>query len=101
MTRTKRSTLTFSRAFSLKDVDRSFAAGAYELVTDEELIEGLSFAAYRRVGSWLLAPAHNSSNSIEMIPIDPIALAAAHASDVAGEGLSLERPTPTGAITAG
>jgi len=43
MTRTKRSTLTFRRAFTLEGADRSFPAGAYELVTDEELIEGLSF----------------------------------------------------------
>jgi hypothetical protein len=51
MTRTKRSTLTFNRAFTLEGVDRSFPAGAYELVMDEELIEGLSFSAYRRVAS--------------------------------------------------
>ena len=83
MTRTKRSTLTFSRDFKLKGVERSLPAGAYELVTDEELIEGLSFPAYRRVGSWLIVPGHNSSASIEMTPVDPVELAAAHVRDPA------------------
>jgi len=100
MTRTKRSTLTFSRAFTLKGVERSLPAGAYELVTDEELIEGLSFPAYRRVGSWLLAPAQNSSISTEMIIVDPIELAAAHANDVATTNLSIEHSMPTSPIKA-
>ncbi len=47
MTRTKRSALTFSHAFTLEGGERSFPAGVYEVVTDEELIEGLSFPAYR------------------------------------------------------
>jgi hypothetical protein len=38
LTRTKRVTLTFQHAFSLEGVDRSLAAGDYEVVTDEELI---------------------------------------------------------------
>jgi hypothetical protein len=83
MTRTKRSTLTFSRAFTLEGGERSFPAGAYELVTDEELIEGLSFPAYRRVASWILTPAQNSSSPTEMISIDPAKLAVAHARDAA------------------
>ena len=83
MTRTKRSTLTFSRAFKLDGAERSFPAGAYELVTDEELIEGLSFPAYRRVASWILTPEHNSSSATEMIMIDPVELAAAHSHDTA------------------
>jgi hypothetical protein len=83
MTRTKRSTLIFSRAFTLEGGERSFPAGAYELVTDEELIEGLSFPAYRRVASWILTPAQNSSSPTEMISIDPAKLAVAHAHDAA------------------
>ena len=43
MMRTKRSTLTFRRAFTLEGATRSFSAGAHDLVTDEELIKGLSF----------------------------------------------------------
>ena len=101
MTRTKRSTLIFGRAFTLKGAERSLPAGAYELVTDEELIEGLSFPAYRRVSSWLLAPAHNSSISTEMIIVDPIELAATHANDVATTNSSIERLMPTSTLKAG
>ena len=83
MTRTTRSTVTFSRAFTLEAVDRLFPAGAYELVTDEELIEGISFPAYRRVASWILASAQNSISGTEMIAIDPVDFSAAHARDAA------------------
>jgi len=83
MTRTKRNTLTFSRAFTLEGGERSFPAGAYEVVMDEELIEGLSFPAYRRVASWILTPTQNSSSPTEMITIGPVELATAHAHDAA------------------
>jgi hypothetical protein len=36
-------TLTFRHPFSLKGVDRRLGAGDYEVVTDEELIEEVSF----------------------------------------------------------
>ncbi len=78
MTRTKRSTLTFHRSFQLKGVERLLPAGDYELVSDEELIEGLSFPAYRRVASWILAPAQSGGSS-EMITVDPAELAAIQA----------------------
>jgi hypothetical protein len=81
MTRTKRRTLTFSHVFTLEGAERSFPAGAYDLVTDEELIEGLSFPAYRRVASWILTPPQSSSAPTEMIMIDPVELAAAHSRD--------------------
>ena len=83
MIRTKRSTLTFRRAFRLHGAGRSFPAGNYELVVDEELLEGLSFPAYRRVATWILTPALNSNSPTEMIVIDPVELAAAHAHDLA------------------
>jgi len=87
MTRTRRSTLTFSHAFALKGIEHPLPAGAYELVTDEELIEGLSFPVYRRVASWILAQ-RDSGASTEMIVVDPVELAAAHAHDVAGTNSS-------------
>jgi hypothetical protein len=51
ITRTKRVTLTFKYPFSLKGVDRRLAASQYEVASDEELIEELSFqstVAFRR-----------------------------------------------------
>jgi hypothetical protein len=72
--------LIFSRPFALKGVDRLLPAGQYELVSDEELIEGLSFPVYRRVASWIMAPTKNSAT--EMLAVDPADLAAAHERDL-------------------
>ena len=44
--RTSTKTVTFRRPFWLKGVDRLLPPADYRVVTDEELIEGLSFSAY-------------------------------------------------------
>ncbi|MGC2121503.1 MAG: hypothetical protein WA652_01475 [Xanthobacteraceae bacterium] len=80
-TRTTSKTVTFVRPFSLKGIDRELAAGDYKVVTDEELIEGLSFPAYRRVSTMIFVPAQASS--MEMITIDPLDLQAAQDRDKA------------------
>jgi hypothetical protein len=77
--RTSRKTVTFRNPFSLAGVDRVLAAGAYEVVTDEELIEGLSFTAYRRIATMMIVPARASS--VEMLNVDPLDLAAAESRD--------------------
>ena len=81
MTRTKRRKLTFKRPFTLKGVERQLPPGEYEVVTDEELIEELSFPVYRRVASWIMVPAQGPTTATEMIPIDPSAIAVARACD--------------------
>jgi hypothetical protein len=83
LTRTHREIATFHNAFLLKGVGRLLPAGSYEVVTDEELIEGLSFPVYRRVATMMLAPAQSNHASIEMLTVDPIELAAAKARDAA------------------
>jgi hypothetical protein len=84
LTRTKRVTLTFRHPFSLKGVDRRLAAAEYEVATDEELIEGLSFPVYRRVATLIFLPADASRQaSMEMVTVDPDDLAAAHQRDQA------------------
>jgi hypothetical protein len=91
LTRTKRVTLTFRHPFSLKGVDRRLAAGEYEVATDEELIEGLSFPVYRRVATLIFLPADAGQQaSMEMVTVDPDDLAAAHLRDQA----ELARATP-------
>ena len=45
----KRKTIAFVHPFLVKDIGRTLPAGEYEVLTDEELIEGLSFPVYRRV----------------------------------------------------
>lgn len=75
--RTTRKMVKFTNSFSIVGVDRVLPAGAYEVVTDEELIEGLSFPVYRRLATMILAPTQSSQPSIEMLTIDPQDLATA------------------------
>ncbi len=49
--RTTYKDVTFQRPFSLAGVDETFPAGVYATETDEELIQGLSFVAYRRLST--------------------------------------------------
>ena len=44
--RSRREVVNFKRPFFIKTIDRPLPAGAYEIVTDEEAIEGLSFHAF-------------------------------------------------------
>jgi hypothetical protein len=67
-------TVVFSRPFLLKGIDRMLPAGAYQVVTDEELIEGISFPVYRRVATMIFVPASVGGSSIEMVTIDPLDL---------------------------
>jgi hypothetical protein len=65
----------------LKGVDRILPAGNYRVVTDEELIEELSFPVYRRVSTMIFVPA-KSASSVEMVAIDPQDLQAAQEQDL-------------------
>lgn len=47
--RTSTKTVTFMRPFVLGGFDEELPAGAYRVETDEELLEGISFPAYRRI----------------------------------------------------
>ena len=64
--------MSFARPFLLKGVDWVLAAGQYKVITDEELIEELSFPVYRRVATMIFVPADSqNSSSVEMVAIDP------------------------------
>jgi hypothetical protein len=80
-TRTTRTTVTFRQPFLLKGAERLMPAGDYGVVTDEELIDGLSFLAYRRVLTAIYLPATGHGSSIEMVVIDPQDLDAAQDRD--------------------
>lgn len=55
--RTTETEITFMHPFNLNSLVEPLEAGTYRLVVDEELIEGLSFTSYRRVGTHLEVPA--------------------------------------------
>src|SRR5882672_9368143 len=80
-TRTTHKFVIFRHPFSLADGERRLPAGSYEVITDEELIEGLSFPVYRRVGTMMLVPGQSRQASVEMLSIDPSVLTAAIESD--------------------
>jgi len=77
--------MIFAHPFDLKGVDRTLPAGSYDIVSDDELIEGLSFPCYRRVATYIMAPAPHAS--MEMIPIAPLDLADAQRIDA---GMALD-----------
>ncbi|MFD1623383.1 hypothetical protein [Azospirillum griseum] len=49
-------TITFSKPFHLTGLDAVQPPGVYSVEIEEELIEGLSFPAYRRVSTVILLP---------------------------------------------
>jgi hypothetical protein len=70
--------IVFIHPFELKGVDRILPAGDYQVVTDEELIEELSFPVYRRVATMIFVPVESyHASSVEMVAIDPQELQAA------------------------
>ena len=80
--RSRREIVTFKRPVQIRGVDRLLPAGAYEVVTDEEMIEGLSFASFRRVATLIIVPAATSRGStMEMISIGSVDLADAQRID--------------------
>jgi hypothetical protein len=84
ITRSTRKTVVFKKPFQLKGVDRVLPAGEYRVVTDEELIEGLSFPVYRRVSTMIFVPAQSHGvSSTEMVTIDPEDLQGARSRDAA------------------
>jgi hypothetical protein len=78
--RSRRETVTFKHAFRIRSIDRLLPAGAYDVITDEEMIEGLSFAAFRRISTMIVVPAATRL-TMEMIPIGSVDLSDAQRID--------------------
>ena len=77
--RTTRESITFDRPFFLSAVGEVQPAGTYTLEIDEELIEGLSLLAYRRVATTIYLPLPGrGAGSVQAVTVDPRELAAAH-----------------------
>jgi hypothetical protein len=72
--RSRRETITFRHPFRIRGIDRLLPPGAYDVITDEEMIEGLSFPAFRRVATMIMVPAAQNS-AMEMVSIGSVDLA--------------------------
>ena len=71
-TRTKHTTVRFTAPFSLSGVDEIQPPGDYAIAEDEELIDGLSWLAYRRVATFIHLPAISSTDRLrsQLVGID-------------------------------
>ncbi len=68
--------VTLHGAFTLNGDVRTFPPGTYDVEVTEQLLEGLSFVAYRRISTTIALPAASQSHhSKQIIPIDPEELA--------------------------
>jgi hypothetical protein len=80
--RTSRESVTFTRPFSLSGIDEVQPAGTYTVETDEELLPGLSFPAYRRIATLIHLRSQGGGPIVEEVAnIDPLELQAAQERD--------------------
>ncbi len=82
-TRTSTKTVTFARPFVLGELDEVLPAGAHTVETDEELIAGISFVAYRRVLTTIHLHPKGHPGRVRTLTVDPKELDAAIARDQA------------------
>lgn len=82
--RTRKETVTFERPFALSGLDGIRPAGVYDVETDEMLVEGVSFPAYRRLATWIRVPMKPDRPWVtEILNVDPKELDAALMRDAA------------------
>ncbi len=80
--RLTRKTVDFKHSFSLAGIDFRLEAGTYLVETHEEVIEGLSFVAFRRVSTTIEIPDKMYGRaSRQIMTIDPADLEAAQRLD--------------------
>jgi hypothetical protein len=79
--RSRHETVTFQHPFRIRGIDRLLPPGAYEVITDEETIEGLSFPAFRRVATMIMVPAAAQRSAMELVSIGSVDLSDAQRID--------------------
>lgn len=81
--RINKSTIRFNIAFSLAGSNREFPPGDYSILEHEELIEGISWLAYRRTAVFIEVPlTGNAGSQTQMLEIDHDSLNAVLARDL-------------------
>ena len=86
--RISRKPVTFSRPFVLDGVESEQPPGTYEVEFIEDLLEGLSFSAYRLISASIVLPLRPGSHSYQLVSIRPSLVRAALAE--AESGLPIE-----------
>jgi hypothetical protein len=82
--RTTQTVVTFSNSFLLPNFDAPQPAGDYRVDYDEEMIEGISRTAWRRVGASICLPAIGTGRATtQMVSFEPADLDAALKNDLA------------------
>jgi hypothetical protein len=85
--RTCETTVTFKRPFVLPGSNEVQPAGVYRVETDEELLEGVSFPAYRTISTWIhLHAKPGGAGIVETVHIDSKELTAALLRDADASG---------------
>jgi hypothetical protein len=70
--RSHRESVVFKHSFCIEAIDRMLPPGTYEVVADEEEIEGLSFLAFRRIAtSFRATDSFRARLTTESFDIDP------------------------------
>lgn len=83
-TRTTLSSVTFTRPFFLSSLDGEQPPGTYQLVTEEQPVEGLTVGAHLRTATMLHLPARPAPGQTrQVVQVDPEELNAVLAADVA------------------
>jgi hypothetical protein len=99
--RTIRTTVTFTWPFLLSGIGEIQPAGTYIVETNEELLEEVSFPAYRRIETLIFLPARPGGAIVErIVNIDPLELEAAEERDASitelnGLAVREGQPRPT------
>ena len=77
-------TVTFRRPFTIEGIDGPQAAGSYVVEIEEELLQALSFPAWRRLHTAIRLPQRSGVSLAEqVVTVDPKVLDAALANDAA------------------
>lgn len=91
--RTTTSTVSFVHSFALPNHRGELPAGSYDFLVEEELVDGLSFEAFRRTASWLVVKGPQGAR--EMRDVSPRDLDAALDRDQARSDPDGTRLAPT------
>lgn len=79
--RTRTETITFRHPFRLTSHPGLMPAGRYTMVVEEEMVDGLSFAAWRRMGTTITPQGVPAGRLLQSWPVVATELDAALATD--------------------